>query len=169
MDWKKILKKFGPSEKPRRSSESKDAWKKRIAGPEEPEEEGPVEVIPEGFIVWILSSDWREYRLMDGVPHKTRDDALNEIKDEALNIEGPGRPWTVEGDEYGGKLTVYDGPSIMISLPSYTYQIIPAGEKPDDNYNPTMEHELFSPQRTLNRLDNEPTINYDSKTREDWQ
>ena len=117
-------------------------------------------ILKGSFSLWLIGDNISEYEKWQD-DFANRKTAFDMIKD----IAGQGQ-WTVEGDEYGGRLVVYDGMSMVLSAPTYDYQIIPEGEKPNKNYNPVQEHEVYSPRRTLDRLEGEEFEDHGEEFRE---
>ena len=125
------------------------------------------EVLKENsFSIWVKGGrKFSEYTKIEEASN--RKTALEMV--EEIAAKGNPRPWTVEGDEYGGRLVVYHGIAEMLNAPTYDYQIIPDEEEPDDKYNPIQEHEIGRSERALDRMKGKKFETFNPELREKEQ
>ena len=82
----------------------------------------------------------------------TREAAFENLK-YVMRTRGNPRPWTVMGDQYIGRFVVKDGIFEVLGVPTYQYQIIPAGKKPDDNLKASQVHDTTGIEATRRKLE----------------
>ena len=105
------------------------------------EQEGP----SEKFKLWItgqrgtsrMAGNWYEIAgKPEGQTYNSRREVHNALKEE-MKIGNP-KPWTVEGNLYGGEMVIYDGIFRVMGVPEYYYIIIEENEELPDasDYHP---------------------------------
>ena len=151
--WQNILKRFGAQQTPKPSLGSKVKTETKVSTDAEPlpedEDEKYKVFVTEQYNSPSMRGEWIHYpkELFD-----TRQEAYNELE-RVMYEKGNPRPWTVEGNLFGGHAVVYDGIAMMLNAPSYKFIIVEDGEELPDpiNYNPKVD--WTSGQRLLDRMD----------------
>ncbi len=136
----------------------------------------------EGFQVWLKGEykgkgrgspqyhKWTTMQIKVGEPRvfPTREEAFEALKRSGIEKANP-RPWTPQGDQYIGRFVVLERNLFeVLGVPTYQYQIIPAGKKPKDNLSASQFHNTTSKEATRRKLEGKnPVPETSSRFKED--